>query len=63
MNMICGWAEGSLNLLLFCNDDRLEANKIAVQGRRLEHLQKVHRANAGDTLRVDGTAGTVEVLD
>jgi len=57
MNMTCGWVEGSLNLLLFCNDDRLDANKIVIQGRRLEHLQKVHRAHAGDTLRVGEIGG------
>lgn len=55
-----------MNLLLFSNDDRLEADKIAVQGRRLEHLRQVHRANVGDTLRVgeiDGLTGTGEILD
>ena len=66
MNTTCGWVEASLNLLLFCNDDRVEANKIAIQGRRLEHLQKVHRANAGDTLRVGeigGLTGEGKLLD
>jgi RsmE family RNA methyltransferase len=57
MNTTCGWVEGSLNLLLFCNDDRLEANTLVIQGRRLQHLQKVHRANAGDTLRVGEIGG------
>lgn len=54
-----------MNLLLFSNDDRLEADKIAVQGRRLEHLTQVHRAKVGDTLRVgeiDGLTGTGEIL-
>ena len=55
-----------MNLLLFSKDDRLEADKIAIQGRRLEHLQQVHRAHVGDRLRVgeiDGLTGEGEILD
>jgi RsmE family RNA methyltransferase len=55
-----------LNLLLFSNEDRLEANKVAVQGRRLEHLRQVHRAAVGDKLRIgeiDGLAGEGQILE
>ncbi len=54
-----------MNLLLFSDTDRLQANRIAVKGRRLQHLRQVHRARAGDTLRVgeiDGLMGTAEIL-
>jgi RsmE family RNA methyltransferase len=55
-----------LNLLLFSADDRLEGDKISVRGRRLKHLRQVHRANAGDRLRVGeigGLIGEGEILD
>lgn len=55
-----------MNLLLFTDEDRLEANKVKVQGRRLQHLRQVHRANIGDTLRVgeiDGMMGEGNILD
>ena len=54
-----------MNLLLFSDDDRLETNKIAVRGRRLKHLRQVHRANAGDKLRIGeigGLTGEGEIL-
>lgn len=55
-----------MNLLLFTDEDRLEANKVKVQGRRLQHLRQVHRANIGDTLRVgevDGMVGEGKILE
>jgi RsmE family RNA methyltransferase len=55
-----------LNLLLFSADDRLEADKVSVRGRRLKHLRQVHRANVGDRLRVGeigGLIGEGEILD
>lgn len=54
-----------MNLLLFTHTDRLDANTIAVAGRRLEHLRLVHRARVGDKLRVgeiDGLMGEAEIL-
>ena len=54
-----------MNLLLFSDDDRLETNTIAVRGRRLKHLRQVHRANAGDKLRIGeigGLTGEGEIL-
>jgi RsmE family RNA methyltransferase len=54
-----------LNLLLFDGEDRLGPTRIAVRGRRLQHLLRVHRAQAGDRLRVGeigGLAGEGEVL-
>ncbi|MCB1689356.1 MAG: 16S rRNA (uracil(1498)-N(3))-methyltransferase [Halioglobus sp.] len=54
-----------MNLLLFTEADRLDANSITVYDRRLQHLRQVHRASAGDTLRVgeiDGLMGEAEIL-
>jgi RsmE family RNA methyltransferase len=54
-----------LNLLLFSDDDRIEAGKIRVHDRRLEHLRSVHRAVVGDTLRIgeiDGLMGEARIL-
>ena len=39
--------------------DRVEPNKIALRGRRLQHLRQIHRANSGDILRV----GEIDGLD
>jgi 16S rRNA (uracil1498-N3)-methyltransferase len=55
-----------LNLLLFTDSDRIEPGKIALRGRRLQHLRQVHRATAGDTLRVgevDGLIGEGKILE
>ena len=65
MNTTCGSVNPALNLLLFTDQDRLEPNRIALQGRRLEHLLRVHRARVGDTLRVGeigGLMGEGEIL-
>jgi len=48
-----------LNLLLFSDEDRLGPTRIAVRGRRLQHLRAVHRAQPGDTLRVGEIGGLV----
>jgi len=55
-----------LNLILFTDGDRVESNKIALRGRRLQHLRQIHRANSGDILRVgeiNGLMGKGEILE
>ena len=55
-----------MNLILFTDGDRLEPSKIALRGRRLQHLRQIHRANSGDILRVgeiDGLMGEGEILE
>jgi RsmE family RNA methyltransferase len=55
-----------LNLLLFTDSDRIEHGKISLRGRRLLHLQQVHRATVGDTLRVgevNGLIGEGKILE
>jgi RsmE family RNA methyltransferase len=54
-----------LNLLLFSAADRLAPDRIALRGRRLQHLRQVQRAAVGDTLRVgevDGLMGEGTIL-
>ena len=56
-----------MNLLLFSEVDRVDATRIEVRDRRLQHLLQVHGAKVGDTLRVgevDGLVGdaTVEAI-
>jgi RsmE family RNA methyltransferase len=54
-----------LNLLLFTASDRVAPDRIALHGRRLQHLLHVHRATVGDTLRVGelgGSIGTGEIV-
>ncbi|HEY6131708.1 MAG TPA: 16S rRNA (uracil(1498)-N(3))-methyltransferase [Halioglobus sp.] len=61
-----GWVSPALNLLLFTASDRVGPGRIAVRGRRLQHLRQVHRATVGDTLRVgeiDGLTGEGEILE
>ena len=44
----------------------MEPNKIALRGRRLQHLRQIHRANSGDILRVGeigGLMGEGEILE
>mgnify|MGYP001826950213 FL=1 len=48
-----------MNLLLFNDEDRLDARSIAVGGRRLHHLQQVLRASAGDSIRVGEVGGNM----
>ena len=55
-----------MNLILFTDGDRVESNKIALRGRRLQHLRQIHRANSGDILRVgeiNGLMGEGEILE
>jgi RsmE family RNA methyltransferase len=64
--MTCGSVDRRLNLLLFCDDDRIDASRIRVCDRRLNHLRTVHRANVGDRLRVgeiDGLMGEAQILE
>ena len=64
---ICGSVNSrTMNLILFTDSDRLESSKIALRGRRLQHLRQIHRANSGDILRVgeiDGLMGEGEILE
>lgn len=48
-----------MNLLLFTERDRIAETRITILGRRLEHLRRVHRAIAGDTLRVGEIGGMI----
>ena len=55
-----------MNLLLFTHSDRLDANQVTVQDRRLQHLLQVHRAQVGDRVRigeVGGMMGYGEILE
>lgn len=54
-----------MNLLLLEDGDFIAADRVLLQGRRLKHLQEVHRAEVGDTLRVgriDGLMGQGQLL-
>ncbi|HSC83121.1 MAG TPA: 16S rRNA (uracil(1498)-N(3))-methyltransferase [Pseudomonas sp.] len=56
-----------MNLLLLEEADFVAADRVILQGRRLKHLHEVHRAAAGDSLRVGRLAGlmgsgTIEAL-
>ena len=65
MNTTYGSADRTLNLLLFNDADRLDANRVRFHDRRLQHLRQVNRARVGDTLRVgesDGRTGAAEIL-
>jgi RsmE family RNA methyltransferase len=49
-----------VNLLLLEDSDFISANRVILQGRRLQHLRAVQRVEAGDSLRVgllDGLMG------
>ena len=55
-----------MNLLLFTHSDRLDAKRVTVQDRRLQHLLQVHRAKVGDRVRVGevgGMMGHGEILE
>lgn len=50
-----------MNLILLFQDDFIEATKVKLQGRRLEHVLNIHRASAGNRLCVgvlNGKIGT-----
>ncbi len=55
-----------MNLILLFDDDfTADAARVRLTGRRLRHLQEVHRASVGDTLtvgRVNGAMGTGIIL-
>ncbi len=46
-----------MNLLLLEDADFVAADRVALAGRRLKHLQEVHRAAVGDSLRVGRIGG------
>lgn len=46
-----------MNLLLLEDADFVAANRVVLAGRRLKHLQEVHRAAVGDSLRVGRLGG------
>lgn len=54
-----------MNLLLLEHADFISANRVRLHGRRLQHLQEIHRAAPGDSLRVgliDGLMGEGRLL-
>jgi RsmE family RNA methyltransferase len=54
-----------VNLLLLEDQDFVAADRIHLSGRRLKHLNEVHRAEAGDSLRVgrlNGLMGRGQLL-
>lgn len=54
-----------MNLLLLEDQDFVAADRIRLSGRRLNHLNDVHRAEAGDSLRVgrlNGLMGRGQLL-
>ena len=54
-----------MNLLLLEDADFVGADRVVLQGRRLKHLHEVHRAEAGDSLRVgrlNGLMGSGQLL-
>ncbi|MCY1528344.1 RNA methyltransferase, RsmE family [compost metagenome] len=54
-----------MNLLLLEDGDFVAADRVRLSGRRLKHLHEVHRAEAGDNLRVgrlDGLMGNGQLL-
>ncbi|AOE87880.1 16S rRNA (uracil(1498)-N(3))-methyltransferase [Pseudomonas sp. TCU-HL1] len=46
-----------MNLLLLEDADFIAADRVRLEGRRLKHLHEVHRAEAGDSLRVGRLGG------
>ncbi|WP_439886550.1 16S rRNA (uracil(1498)-N(3))-methyltransferase [Pseudomonas sp. MBLB4123] len=54
-----------MNLLLLEDGDFVAADRVVLSGRRLKHLHEVHRAEAGDSLRVgrlNGPMGRGQLL-
>lgn len=54
-----------MNLLLLEDADFVAADRVILRDRRLKHLQEVHRAESGDSLRVgrlDGLMGKGQLL-
>jgi len=48
-----------LNLILLFDEDFLSENKVRLAGRRLEHVQSVHRAAPGESLVVGRLGGAM----
>ncbi len=46
-----------MNLLLLEDGDFIAPDRVRLQGRRLQHLREVHRAECGDSLRVGRLGG------
>lgn len=46
-----------MNLLLLEDGDFVAPDRVRLQGRRLQHLREVHRAESGDSLRVGRLGG------
>lgn len=46
-----------MNLLLLEDGDFVAPDRVCLQGRRLQHLREVHRAECGDSLRVGRLGG------
>jgi RsmE family RNA methyltransferase len=54
-----------VNLLLLEDADFIAPDRVVLRDRRLKHMQEVHRAEVGDSLRVgriDGLLGSAELL-
>jgi len=54
-----------MNLLLLEEADFIAADRVVLRDRRLTHMQKVHRSEVGDSLRVgriNGLMGSAELL-
>jgi 16S rRNA (uracil1498-N3)-methyltransferase len=54
-----------MNLILLFDSDFIDESHVVLKGRRLKHMNEVHRAKAGDTLRVgvlNGKMGTGKVV-
>lgn len=48
-----------MNLILVTNEDFVEPGRVALRGRRLDHVRHVHRASAGEVLRVGLLGGRI----
>ena len=48
-----------MNLLLLEDADLIAADRALLRGRRLKHLNEVHRAQAGDSLRIGRLGGAM----
>jgi RsmE family RNA methyltransferase len=57
---------GAVNLILLESEDFEAESRVRLEGRRLEHIRNIHRAQVGDTLKVGkvgGLMGTGQVLE
>lgn len=48
-----------MNLILLFDDDFLDASRVRLTGRRLQHVRDVHRASAGESLVVGVANGRI----